>query len=294
MPTAVSSDIPVPAALEEARNEALKEDVPPDLDEILAGLYAEYLEFLSQTGGDTVQGSIIAGSGSNVRTGTEGDDTLTGTAGNDSIEGLAGDDSIVGNAGQDTLAGSEGNDTITGDDGNDLIFGNQDIDSLLGGLGNDCLLGGQDGDSLLGNEGADYLNGNRGSDTLLGGAGNDTLQGGRDDDSLIGDAGDDTLSGDRGADTLTGGNGDDVFAIGDSLTGGDLLTDFDQGQDVIALTGNLTFQDLNIVRGTGDRAGDLIIQLPGTGNTTQILAILQGGANLTLAAGDFITLAAQA
>lgn len=284
----------LPEESQRALEEAFDQDVPPHLEEVIVDNLLDYLEVVSLTASDTVLGGSAAGSGSPVETGTEDDDTLTGDAGDDNIDALAGDDTIVGDDGEDTLVGNEGSDSITGDGGNDLIFGNQDIDSLLGGLGEDSVLGGQDGDSLLGNEGTDYLNGNRGSDTLQGGAGADTVQGGRDNDSVLGDAGDDTLSGDRGADTLTGGDGQDVFVLGeDSLTGGDVLTDFDQGEDVIALTGGLTFQDLDISDGTGDRADDLIIQLLGTGDSTQILAILLGGDNLTLDPEDFITLAVE-
>ena len=66
--------------------------------------------------------------------------------------------------------------------------------------------------------------------------GDDILNGGAGDDILIGNAGDDTLDGGAGADTYTGGAGIDVFTIkandgGASISGADVITDFDYGSD---------------------------------------------------------------
>jgi Ca2+-binding RTX toxin-like protein len=67
-----------------------------------------------------------------------------------------------------------------------------------------------------------------------GGGGHDFLTGGAGVDVLNGGTGNDTLEGGRGLDILTGGAGADrfVFSGGD---GHDLITDFQQGIDKIAV-----------------------------------------------------------
>jgi len=81
-------------------------------------------------------------------------------------------------------------------------------------------------------------------DTMSGLAGNDHLVGRQGNDALAGDGGDDALDGRRGADTLSGGKGDDVLSGGgmqDTFVfarqgGHDILSDFQDGRDVIDLS----------------------------------------------------------
>lgn len=80
--------------------------------------------------------------------------------------------------------------------------------------------------------GNDTLTGNDADNLLFGGAGRDTLDGG---------AGDDFLGGGQGIDTVTGGAGRDVFTFGAIDESGvgvgrDVITDFEQGSDLIDLT----------------------------------------------------------
>ena len=85
-------------------------------------------------------------------------------------------------------------------------------------------------------------------DTLWGGEGNDTLHGGGGADVLLGGAGDDVLEGGVGPDTVIGGDGADIFRFGGfdsrakvpvSDTNGDVVVDFQHGQDHLDLTGFL-------------------------------------------------------
>ncbi len=108
---------------------------------------------------------------------------------------------------------------------------------LLGELGNDCLQGYAGSDILFGNTGNDTLWGDSGSDTLYGGQGNDWLNGGSETDVLLGDRGDDTLTGSAGGDRFD-------FRRGD---GSDIVTDFQDGIDIIGLKEGLTFETLTIV-----------------------------------------------
>ncbi|MBP0614437.1 M10 family metallopeptidase C-terminal domain-containing protein [Jiella sp. KSK16Y-1] len=104
------------------------------------------------------------------------------------------------------------------------------------------------------------MTGSDGVEALLGLGGNDTLQG-------LG--GDDFLSGGLGVDTLTGGEGSDIFdfesvaEIGMAAGRRDVITDFEQGVDVInldaidALTtvdGNQDFTFIGEAQHTGDGA----------------------------------------
>ena len=111
-------------------------------------------------------------------------------------------DSINGGSGDDTIYAGEGDDTANGESGNDKLYGQDGNDILTDNSGNDLLDGGA---------GNDTLTDNSGNDTLIGGTGNDTLTGG-------------------------GGTGRDVFVFA-SGDGADVVTDFNNGLDKIALTG---------------------------------------------------------
>ena len=83
----------------------------------------------------------------------------------------------------------------------------------------------------------------RGGDELLrGGAGSDLLEGGRGADTLVGGAGDDLLSGGQGADR---------FVMTQS-SGADRILNFTPGQDVIAVIGAETMDDLILSGGNGE------------------------------------------
>lgn len=260
--------------------------------------------------------TIYEGKNDDFLSGDEGNDTLFGEQGNDVILGGKGEDLgfggdsndwINGNENNDTLHGNRGNDTVIGGEGNDLLYGGQDNDLVLGDRGNDTLFGdkgddlglaGIGNDFVFGGEGNDFLNGNENDDILEGEEGNDTLHGGKESDRLFGGEGDDILIGDLGADTVSGGAGNDIFVIGrrnDVLgfqtTGGinindaDYFLEFTPGEDLIELTGNLQFSDLNIFAGTGIYANHTIIQDKGT---TEYLAILKGVNPNSISAEDFI------
>ena len=82
---------------------------------------------------------------------------------------------------------------------------------------------------------------------IIGNAKNNFLSGGNGKDSLDGGKGADTLHGGKGADTLTGGEGRDVFVYADG-DGGDVITDYVSGEDVIKLTSG-TVKDYSVKNG---------------------------------------------
>ena len=159
--------------------------------------------------------------------------------------------------------GTAGPDTLAGTNLNDVILGLQGDDTLTGGIGND------------------NLNGNQGTDSVAGGEGNDTVRGGQNDDIVIGDAGNDTIWGDLGNDVLTGGTGSDlfVFRAGD---GADEVTDFEDGIDLIALSGGIGFSNLTFLN---EFDGVAIVL-----NNAEVLATLTGITAAQLSVSDFIEL----
>ena len=207
----------------------------------------------------------------------------------DTLWGGALDDSIFGKTGDDSLRGLEGNDYILGAEGNDFIRGDGGNDSLLGGDDDDRLYGGGDDDALLGEAGDDFLNGENGHDFLMGGAGADFLRGGDDADTLIGGAGRDRLTGDEGEDIFR------FFETTESVRQAsqqDVIMDFQQGTDLIDLTG-LGF---SMVMSGQTEAGQLRIIYHSTLDRTYIRDdhgsdfefFLEGDFSQTLTSDDFI------
>ena len=152
---------------------------------------------------------------------------------------------IIGTIGNDTLIGETGDDSIFGGQGNDFIFGAEGNDFLVGLKDNDSIAGGTGDDLLVGYHGNDFLSGGKGNDSLLGNQGNDILKGDENKDLLFGSLGNDILSGGEDRDTLYGGQGSDIFVL-EQNSGQDLVGDFTDGIDRIALDGDLVFADLTI------------------------------------------------
>ena len=123
--------------------------------------------------------------------------------------------------------------------------------------------------TMVGLGGKDIINGNNGDDLILGGGNSDTLNGGK---------GDDVIFGGKGIDRLSGNAGKDTFILTHN-SGLDTIQDFRVGQDHIGLAGNLTFQDLSFVKGSG---GTIVK----AGN--QQLALLDGINPNQLSASSFV------
>lgn len=109
-------------------------------------------------------------------------------------------------------------------------------------------------DTMVLSSGADRAWGYGGNDTIRGGAGADVINGGKGHDRLFGDAGNDRLvggsgkdrlSGGKGNDRLEGGAGADQFLFGKS-DGRDVITDFQQGLDLLRFSGASRMRDLTI------------------------------------------------
>lgn len=195
--------------------------------------------------------------------GFAGNDLMLGFAGNDRIEGWEGDDWLWGNQGNDILHGGSDRDSLWGGQGDDLLFGGTGDDKLWGNQGKDILIGSSDRDSLWGGLDDDYLLGGDGDDKLRGDWGNDTLHGGSGNDFISGGTGDDFLNGGTGTDTLIGNGGSDLFEL--TLNNGtDTIQDFQVEDDLILLSGSLTFEELSFsnnqisVTATGESLATLV------------------------------------
>jgi Ca2+-binding RTX toxin-like protein len=156
---------------------------------------------------------------------------------------------------------------IDGDGGDNILFLGEGDDLIKGSEGNDSIFGELGNDTLCGAAGDDLLGGNGNQDLIGGGEGNDSIFGGKENDTLFGCEGNDFLSGDLGDDSLIGGLGNDIFVLG-SDRGFDTIADFTSGQDLIGLTGGLTFQQLAITQ----NAGGALIKIASTGESLGVLS----------------------
>ena len=157
---------------------------------------------------------------------------------------------IQGTDSEDLLIGDADDDGIDGRGGNDILLGRRGFDRLFGGRGDDLLHGGRD---------ADLLFGDQGKDVLIGGHGNDYLDGG------------------HGKDVLIGGSGEDEFLLRIDA-GRDLIQDFKDGKDKLALFDDVTFDDLKIHQ----RGSSTVIQ-----HDDKTLAVLLDADASSITADDF-------
>jgi hypothetical protein len=153
---------------------------------------------------------------------------------------------------------------------------------LSGDDRNNAATGGGGEDTMIGNGGNDTLRGNRDNDSISGGGGDDFLYGGRNNDYLNGGDGDDLIAGEFGSDVLIGGSGRDRFVL-ESGGGADIIVDFEDSQDLIALSRGLTFAQIRITQGN-DGA---LISIPITG---EILATVTGVSASSISRPDFVQL----
>jgi Ca2+-binding RTX toxin-like protein len=173
--------------------------------------------------------------------------TLTGNAADNDIRVIP---ALFGDSRRFTLLGRNGDDILTGGGGDDIIDGGAGNDQMFGGYGNDTFIVNKTTDVVSGGTGTDtirsYADVTLGEDvenlvmlnagTGTGNAFDNRMTGWNGVDRLLGMDGNDVLNGRQGADTLTGGAGADHFLYANAAEGGDTITDFTAGQDVIEVS----------------------------------------------------------
>jgi Ca2+-binding RTX toxin-like protein len=171
------------------------------------------------------------------RTGTDIGQTLAGGLRNDVLSALGGDDKLYGHDGDDRMSGGTGRDKMDGGAGNDSMSGGAGRDSMSAGSGDDVVSGDADNDDLGGAAGNDLLSGGPGADRMVGGDGNDSFNSG------------------AGKDSMVGGAGADRFIFTAATWGGDYVSDFQDGLDLLRFKSSIadSVKDFAIVgNGTGD------------------------------------------
>ncbi len=147
---------------------------------------------------------------------------------------------------------------------NNLNPGDIDVINIKNGNQvNSIITGSAKTDNLQGTNSDDLIFGFAGNDVIVGGSGNDQLYGG------------------FGTDNLTGGAGNDIFVIVQS-EGRDTIKDFNISEDLIALSGGLSYSGLSITQ----NGNDTLIKVT-SGNIN--FALLTGITASNLNAGNFIT-----
>lgn len=227
----------------------------------------------------------------------------------DRISGGVGDDNITITMNDSRFSISlHGDELIEKPDSTEVIrTGGNDVITLEGNYGNSVVDLGGGNDRFNGGSGADNISGSDGNDIIAGGNGSDRLSGDVGEDTLTGGAGNDRFvlapNGDVGKDTLTGGAESDLFVLapnGNSPTSvssppifdrtpTDIITDFTDGQDLIELTGGLSFKQLNIVSigsSPNVKPDSTLIRVA---NTKEWLAILTGVPASKITEADFIS-----
>jgi Ca2+-binding RTX toxin-like protein len=231
----------------------------------------------------TIRGYVSLGDGDDLYTGGSGEDIVQDGGGSDVTNLGSGNNTYVavrqnGVDGTDVVSASSDIDTYDASAANSKVMINLDkaahdfapfvpaanrvaantatgadvagnFKDTITGFNN--AIGGGGNDIIYGNYGGNILEGSAGSDTLCGYAGNDRLDGGSGADQLFGGA---------GKDILTGGTGADSFLFASTSDSGvtrstrDMITDFQQGIDVISLA----VIDANTTNGSGDNSFNFI------------------------------------
>jgi len=205
-------------------------------DDVLVGGQLQHaLTAFGGSDSDTIVGSEQSDWLNGGRDSSEPSIEDPGEDGGDSIDGKGGNDHIFGNR-QGAVQGTvDGGDLIHAGDGGDYVNGNAGNDTIFGDAGSDRLYGGAGDDLIDGGFANDHINGNKGNDTIEGGAGHDDLLGGQGNDRLSGGGGFDTLSGNAGNDTFSIGAYGHFATSGSDAYRTDIITDFQNGQDSMAL-----------------------------------------------------------
>ncbi|ABW30032.1 beta strand repeat-containing protein [Acaryochloris marina] len=215
------------------------------------------------------------------------------------VDRLISIENLIGSANADSLSGNELANELAGGAGNDTLLGGAGDDILRGGGGNDVTDGG------LGIDTADFSDigaavtasideHGRGTATYQGPNGLVTdqlisienLTGSENNDVLLGNAEVNVLVGNGGDDTLTGGLGADTFVFGPEALGADVVTDFQDGLDLLDVSAfSLGTTELQSVISSAQQIGGDVLLTFAQENTV----LLEGVQAQALDTSDFLS-----
>ncbi|MDZ8189419.1 MAG: FG-GAP-like repeat-containing protein, partial [Nostoc sp. ChiSLP02] len=132
-----------------------------------------------------------------------------------------------------------------------------------------------------GNQISSIITGSASVNNLQGTSSDDLIFGFAGNDIIVGGTGNDRIYGGLGTDNLTGGAGNDIFVLAKG-EGRDTIKDFNISEDLIALSGGVTFSNLSITQSVNDT----LIKITATNES---LALLTGITASTINASHFIT-----
>jgi 5'-nucleotidase / UDP-sugar diphosphatase len=156
----------------------------------------------------------------------------------------------------------------------------QNLAARQDGVFNIVLAGDNGANRLRGNFANDTLSGLAGNDRIVALDGNDALLGGRGNDTSFGGNGNDTIISGIGNDRSIGGLGRDVYVLGKG-PGRNVILDFRNNQDKLALTDGLKFSNLRF----SEVGNSTVIRL----RNSDVLAILQGVDSSVINSRDFVS-----
>ncbi|MEM7556944.1 MAG: putative Ig domain-containing protein [Cyanobacteria bacterium P01_A01_bin.84] len=189
---------------------------------------------------------------------------------------------VIGSTANELLIGSNINENIDGKGGKDFIIGKRGSDDITGGDDVDIIFGDVLHQQARFNSPMDdNIRSGGGDDIIFGGVGIDHIYGEAGNDFIRGEDGDDHITGGLGNDMIYGGAGKDMFHIyiGNGI---DTISDFHLTQDVIALSGGLTFPDISWEQSNTDTS---VVY----NQTQEVLALLKGINATDLTQSSFIT-----
>ncbi len=172
---------------------------------------------------------------------------------NDNPGGIPSETEVYGTNGADDIDHEGVNiaQEIYSFDGDDTIGAGSNDDTIFSGLGDDTIMAWAGDDLAVGGEGDDFIDGNAGNDTIHAGEGADQIFGGSDDDLIF----------------LVDDGDEDIIYFSQGH-GNDVVDNFEQGVDKMALGGYgfSSFDDIDdMITYSGDQAmldlggGDSII-----------------------------------
>ena len=204
--------------------------------------------------------------------GGTGDDWLIFRLPYDATYGVTYELNTAPTQGFENIQGTKQDDVLTGDDAANIIYAGLGSDEVYGRAGDDVLYGayGTNNWSSEDNDGADLLFGGAGDDRLYGNAGDDQLDGGLGQDILWGDD-ENTYEYDYampGMENEQQTGGSDLF-VTRTVYGSycpedaDVIMDFEDGTDQLALAGGLTKAEISIEQGIGRYSRDVYLLVNG-------------------------------